>query len=713
LTLTVPEGNLAVSNAPVESETRGEGETTISFRETPPLPSYLLAIAVGPFDAVPIPGMSVPGRVITPRGRSHLAAEAVRSTPPVLAALERWFDQRYPFEKLDLIAVPEFWYGAMENPGAVTYAARILLLDPATASIDERRRLASVTAHELAHMWFGDLVTMAWWDDLWLNESFASWMATRVIREVYPAYGVDVTSLRRIEAAMISDARPSTRAIRRPVTDVGNLLQAADILAYGKGEGVLDMFERWIGPEVFRDGVIEYIRANAGGNATAHDLWRFLSKASGKTVDRAMSTFLDQAGLPLVTVEPGAGGRVVLRQRRFTHHGVEPPGGARWRIPVVMKVSTAEGLRTERVLLDRTARTIELGPGTEIEWILPNAGMVGYYRWKVPAPMLADLAARSPSILEPRERVGVIGNLGALLDAGEIGGDAYLRALNGFAADPDPRVISALLGALDKVRGAFVTPDLEPAYALYLRRTLRPALERFGMAPEPGEPADIARFRPRLLDRLADEGRDERVRAYADSLARAYMVDPASVDPSLGSVVLDLAAIEGDRDLYESYRERFESAETPRERQRYLYALGCFTDPGIVEDALRYAVRGPLRPMEIFTVVRAIRKQHRFDERVFEWMIDNHDVLSTRMPDEFASMLPWFGGGCSPDRLERARAFFSDPAHRVPGTERTLAKVADQVEDCTELREREGPAVRAWLEAVAAGPDSVSGAGSG
>ena len=281
-----------------------DGRRTVAFARTKPLPSYLLALATGPLETVPIPGMSVPGRVVTVKGASGLAGEAVRTTPPLLAALERYFGRPYPYEKLDLIAVPEFWPGAMENPGAITFRDTILLLDARGASAAQREAHVTINAHELAHMWFGDLVTMEWWDDLWLNESFASWMGDKAAEEAFPELRTAVSDVATLQGAMVTDARLSTRAIRQPVSALDNLLQAADTLAYQKGEAVLGMVEAWVGPEAFRKGVLDYLAAHEWKNASAADLWRALGKAAGKDVGGVLATFLDQPGIPLV--EAGA-----------------------------------------------------------------------------------------------------------------------------------------------------------------------------------------------------------------------------------------------------------------------------------------------------------------------------------------------------------------------------------------------------------------------
>ncbi len=245
--MTVPKEHLAVSNTPIETETTSAGSRTVVFMKTKPLPTYLLAMAAGPFDTVAIPGMSIPGRVITVKGKTHLAGEAVRNTPPLLAALEKYFGRPYPYRKLDLLAVPEYNFGAMENVGAVTYRDSLLLIDPQAASDAQRAGLAATTAHELAHMWFGDLVTMEWWDDIWLNESFATWMGTKIADQVFPEFRIAARQARSMQGAMVTDARLSSRAIRQPVTSAVVMANSFDELAYSKGGAVLGMFEQWVG----------------------------------------------------------------------------------------------------------------------------------------------------------------------------------------------------------------------------------------------------------------------------------------------------------------------------------------------------------------------------------------------------------------------------------------------------------------------------------
>jgi alanyl aminopeptidase len=698
LELTVPEAHLAVSNTPIASETPApDGMKTVRFKTSKPMPSYLVAIAVGPLETVDIEGMSIPGRVVTVKGQSHLAGEAQRVAGPLLAALESYFGRPYPYEKLDLLAVPEFWPGAMENAGAITFADRLLLLDPKTASLAQKRGLASVTAHEMAHMWFGDLVTMTWWDDLWLNESFASWLGEKVTHEVYPEYGIEQRLVTESDEAMKTDGRLSTRAIRQPVSSLDNLLQSADVLAYNKGQSVLGMFEQWLGPATFRQGVRDYVTAFTWRNAVAADLWVALSRAAKKDVGKAMGTFLDQPGLALVTVEPLSGGRVRLTQSRFLPSGTAAPTPQRWSLPITLKYGGASGpAKTRNVLLTLPSMVVTLEAGTT--WVYPNGRAWGYYRWKLPEPALEALVARAPEMLDVRERMELVYNAGALLDAGALAGDAYLAALERLAADSDPLVVQAALAGLDKVKGAFVERESEEAFARYVDRALSPALDRFGPSRREGEIEAVSFMRGAMLRWLADEGRNVRARAYGDSLARAFLADPASIDPSLALSALQIAARDGDEALWETIRQKFETTTNPAERRLYLQALGAFQSPAMREKSLAYALSGPLKPQETLTIPREIADvSEEGTDIAYDWMTRNYITVRDRLPPMLAVFMPYLGGGCSAERLARAQQFFAEPAHAPAGTEKELAKMTEAVEDCVELRRREGERVKSYL----------------
>jgi alanyl aminopeptidase len=696
LTITAREQDTVVTNTPVASESVADGWKTIAFGQTKPLPTYLLAIAVGPMDSVEIPGLPVPGRIYTPKGMTGMATYSAQLTAPILEALQDWFGMPYPYEKLDFISIAEYWPGAMEHPGAITFSDRILLLDPQQVSARQKRVAALVIAHELAHQWFGNLVTMEWWDDLWLNESFADWMGDKMVVQLYPEMRHDLAEMGSVNRIMSTDSRATAEPVRQPVEKAGDLIANVG-LAYAKGKAVIDMFERWIGETAFRSGVHQYLEQNAWGNAEAADFWRALSEAAGSDVASSMATFLEQPGVPLVEVS-AAGNTVFLKQSRFANHGVELPPQT-WRIPVALRIGADGQVLQRTVLLAEPEQQLVLPGVDSIEWIMPAADGAGYYRWSIGDEPLKVLVSDASDLLSDRERIALMGNLGAALDGGMIGGETHVQAVSSFANDPEPLVISAVLDELDKVDNTFVTPELEDGFAAYIKRSLSPLVDRYGVAQRTGESETVTAFRPRLLLWMGAVARDESIVAWAKETSQRYAQDPSSVDPSLAGVSLRIVAKDGDAKLFEEYARRFEEASSPALRSNYLQALGAFEDPAIRDRALTYVLEGPLRPNELFTIPTGIAQTNEGANLTFQWMTDHYAQITQRMPPLFVPFLARFGGGCDAERLERAKRFFSDPAHRVDGTDKQLEQTETQVMDCVRLQEREAENVAAYLKA--------------
>jgi alanyl aminopeptidase len=693
--LTVPAEHIAVSNTPVADETTADGWKTYTFEETKPLPTYLLAIATGPLETVEVPDMPIPTRVVTVKGKTHMADQVMITTPIILDELVNYFGRPYPYKKLDLIAVPEFWPGAMENAGAITFRQSLLLMDQAV-SVSQLRRQVSVMAHELAHMWFGDLVTMEWWDDLWLNESFATWMGNKVSHTAYPDYGLGINSVRSGLGAMVGDARPTAIAIRPPEGETADLLRNIGAI-YGKGQAVLSMIENWVGEEAFRQGVVNYVNENAWGNATSSDLWNALSNVSGKNVDSVLGTFIVQPGVPLVSVSAGEDNKIILSQRRFSNYEVEVPSQT-WQIPINLKYFDGQSVKQKSVLLTEPEQVISLDTKKTPKWIFPNASASGYYRWQVSKDMLVSLMADADEHLNSSERIGLLSNLSALLDAGEIKGSDFLQALSLFADDPDPAVIRSLTSSLYKVESAFTPDELKSVFATYVNHLLMPSLERLGIEAKEGENEEEALLRPSIIGWLADEGENEEVRSYLKTQAKKYLEDPSSIDPSLAGVSIYNYAKDGDGTLFEEFKSRFENAKIPAVRSRFLWALGQFRDSALIDQALDYTLKGQLYPQEIFSIpfgISGISEKH--DHFVFDWFIDNYDVLLSKIPKAYASRMVFIAGGCSKEKLKIAREFFTDEARLAEGTHEQLARVAAQVNDCVNLRAREGESVAEYL----------------
>ena len=699
--VTSPLADRVIGNMPVDKEKKAGATKTTTFEETPPMSSYLVALAVGPLEVVPVRGMSIPGNIVTVKGRAAFAAEAARQMPPIVAALEQYFDRPFPYPKCDLLAVPEFYAGAMENAGAITFREEILLLDPKGMTPRQRARMAGTIAHELAHMWFGDLVTLAWWDDVWLNESFASWLGDKVTNQVYPEFGERVRQVRDVQRAMITDARPSTRVIRS-LGDAGDLPldRLFDPLAYQKGQAVLQMFEAWIGPDLFRQGVQSYIHQHEWGNAVGADLWRALSRASGRDLSGPLSGFIEQAGVPLVSAEIGSDGRVKLTQSRFHNYGatVSP---SKWSIPVLLKYEANGQVRTKWVMLTEAEQTFALPDAARPTWIDPNGSETGYYRWSVPGTMLVQMAESASRTLDARERLGFLENASALLDAGLVRGDEYLRILSQFSSDTEPEVGQAMLEGLVKVRETFVEDQDRDAFAGYVRHALNPWLTRIGRLPQAGEKDGVTTLRSALLTWLADDGRDATIQAFADSLGRAYRANPESIPSSLVDVAIQVPATRGDATLFAEYRAHIASARLPVDRARWLTGLGWFRSPALVDSSLAYSLAGQLRPQERGAITRALLERKENQQATYEWMTRNYDAILAATSVNTAPFLPFYAGGCSAERLAQAKQFFAEPTHNKPGVPQSLAQVSDVVNDCVGLKQREGAPVQAFLRQVA------------
>jgi alanyl aminopeptidase len=689
-TVRAPEEYLVVHNTPAESEKVADGWRETVFAETRPLPSYLIALASGPLVTVEMPELGVPGRIVLAPGQEPLAQLAVEMTGPILAALEEYFGEPYPFEKLDFISALGFLYGAMENPGAVVFLDRLLLVDPEKASVGQQRTLARVIAHELAHMWFGDVVTLAWWDDFWLNEAFADWLGDKIADRAFPALGIAEQNYASAIEHMQADGRASAMPVRShyKASDDFTLNLA---LQYNKGKRVLAMFEQFLGEETFRKGIHVHIAAHRWGNASSDGLWDSLATATGTDIDRAISGFIDQPGLPLVRIER-VKDELKLSQRRYSPHGARLPAQT-WQVPVTLRFSMDDEEHEARLLLGPEPATLELPEG-KLDWLVPNAGGAGYYHWQLEPALFDKLAAAPLTTVEQVERLA---NLGAMFEAGLLDGKRYFQALRQAGEQAEGVVLDQLLTRLEALREPFGVDHNGEAFRRYLRLALAPALEKVGAWPQSDEPEAVAAVRPRLLRVLGVEARDPAVAVFATELSQQYLDDPGSLDAELAMAVLQIYVIDGNAKLQRELKERAEAAADPVQRNALLAAFAGFHDPRRQQAALEYALSDALHPPEKWAqLMRAAAIPGQRDE-LLGWLFANYDAVTANLTREFQARMPNFAGGCSIARIARARQFFADPARRVSGTEHHLERTADAVRQCVALQQREATSVSAYL----------------
>jgi len=690
VTLVVPEALSAYGNTPVEAgERRPGGMRAVRFARTRPLPSYLVAFAVGEFERADAGNVGhTPIGVIAGKGQLDRAAWAVEHTPRILAALEEYFGSPHPYEKLDLIARP-IGGGAMENVGLVTYGAGSLLARPGMLSASFRSSFLSTTAHELAHMWFGNLVTTAWWDDIWLNEAFASWVASKTMEKLYPQWGEVEERVTARSFALKADSLGSARRIRQPIETEHDIHNAFDTVTYSKGESVIAMFERWVGPEAFRTGVRRYMREHAHGNATAADFLGAVAAEGGKPeLAGAFSSFLEQSGAPLLTVAlrcQGGKARLELEQERYLPLGSEGKAGQSWRLPVCVRAGRGGVESRSCALLGEAKGALDLGDGCP-DWVLPNDGMAGYYRADPGAEMLTRLMA-VPS-LSAAERLGLALETAALASAGRLPLGRALELMPTLARDASWHVVSSAISILDSINGArLVGEERRPKYAALLRAWFGPRLAELGWDPKPGEPEPAALLRPRLLALLGDRGEDPALRAEGRKRAQAWLADPRSVPADVAGVSLMLAAVGGDRALFDSFRAAALGAKEREDRRRLLLALGRFRDPLLAGEALALALHAGLDARDSIAVVWAASVEPHNRELAYQFVRANFDALTGRLPPDWTAGFTRYGAAlCDESRVSEVEAFFKPRTTRARGGPREHAQKLEEMRLCVAFR---------------------------
>ncbi|MBW2531293.1 MAG: ERAP1-like C-terminal domain-containing protein [Deltaproteobacteria bacterium] len=708
LRVTVPKGNLALSNGRERGRLESEdGErTTFVFATTPPLPSYLLAVAVGPFEVRDGPPSSVPVRLVTTRGKTRYGAAALEAADELLRILGEYFDRVYPYDKLDLVAVPNFAPGGMENAGLVTFREELLLVDPEAGSARARRAVASLLAHELAHQWFGNLVTMRWWDDLWLNEGLATLVEAWAVDRFKPAMHADLDLLAAIGDVMERDALESVRAVRQPVANAYQAEDAFDGITYLKGAAVLGMLRHWLGEEPFQTGLRSFLRDHEWGNAAADDLLRALSTASGQDVGQVASAFLDRQGVPVVRAElqceAGKVPRALLSQARYrVQRSRAASPSSPWAIPVCVEYGVSRGRDPQQACTILTAAKgqVELPARRCPAWFNPNASYRGYYRYTLPA---ADLEALSRATRgqDARSQIGFLSNLWSLVAAGEVGAEQLFGTLPRFKASRHRRVLEQVIALLERVSDTLVDDRSREPYARFVASLLLPSARKLGWDARPGESDDDKLRRRALLRALARMTDDPWLSQGARRRAQSFLQSPASVDPDTAAIALAVAAREpGSAVTVEGLLAALERAESPQARLSIATALGSFREPEQARQAFELIVGTKLRAQDALAIVREASRSAPTRRLFVAWLEKNLVRVADRYPGFTAArMLSVVGRLCDRVRVDRAGKVFGSLIAQLGRGERRLRESLERAEQCVLLRQRQGTAARTYLE---------------
>jgi puromycin-sensitive aminopeptidase len=706
ITLVVPDDLLALSNgAEVSREPAGEGRLRVEFAETIKMSTYLVAFVVGPFEAteaVDVDG--VPLRVVTPRGKLHLTGHALDAGAATLRFFADYYGIGYPGDKVDMIAIPDFAFGAMENLGCITFREIALLLDPSEATQTELQRVTDVINHELAHMWFGDLVTMKWWNGIWLNEAFATFMEMKATDHYRPDWKRWESFCLERTPAFDVDATTSTRPIEFEVVSPQEAEGMFDVLTYEKGAAVLRMLDRYLGEEVMRDGIRHYLATHQYGNTETADLWDAIEHISGQPVRRIMDSWILQGGYPVIDVELVGESRVVrLHQERFNYLSgdeAEPgPGlGERWVVPVVLRYGSNGRSDVQRVLLERAETSVDLEFAPE--WVVGNAEGNGFYRVRYASKLLAALAARGASVLSPIERYGLVDDTFASVLAGTTSGPDFLDFARSFTEETELEVWQRLSGALGSL-GRIVDDATRPRYQATVRGLVGPALERMGWTPSEAEDGRTRELRRVLVEVLGNQGADERVRQKVEAIHEAFLADRESVDPALAaaavSVLADSASGEDGTAAarFELFWQRHRQAPTPQEELRYLFALAQFHDDAVVARMLDLALTEVRTQNAPYLLGRAMLNRTH-GPMAWDFVARHWAALNDRFPsNSIVRMTEGIVGLTRPDVANRVQAFFRE--HDVPQGAKTLQQQLERQRVHVALREREAANLAAAL----------------
>ena len=633
ITLVVPEDMTALSNgAEISTELLGDGRKRVRFSDTMPMSTYLVAFVVGPFELTePVDVEGTPLRVASVPGKGHLTGFAVESGAHALRFLSDYFEIPYPDTKIDHVGIPDFSFGAMENLGCVTYRENSLLVDPERASQLELQRVATVIAHETAHMWFGDLVTMKWWNGVWLNEAFATFMELVTTDDFDPTWQVWNGFAASRSAALVTDGLRSTRPVEFDVGAPEEADAMFDILTYQKGGAVLRMMEQYLGPETFRKGIGHYLRTHAFGNTEVDDLWDALETASGEAVRSVMRSWIHQGGHPVVSVERGPDpSSLRLSQKRFLYDGSE--SHETWVVPVCLRASVGGAVQTQRLLLSGDEDTVSFdGP---VDWVIVNDGASGFYRANYTPDLLNALLDRDIcGLCSPLERFDLLADAWAGVVAGISGLTEWGRLARVLATDDDADVWAALASITTLLRSLAAGGDDADAVRAFAREIGAPAWGRLGWEPRPGEDRRAGTARARVLTVLGLVGEEEGLDHEAAERVDRYVAGRASeLTADVVSAALRIFVATGGEREWSLVADHYRKNDNPQEKLRFLYALAETRDPSLVARTLDLADGSEVRSQDAPFLIGAVLSQPSSTRTAWDWILAHWERVTSRFP---------------------------------------------------------------------------------
>ena len=695
ISLTIDAGDTAISNSAIASDTPGPGadKHTLVFGTTPKMSTYLVAFVVGDFQCTSGEQDGVALRVCATPDKVQLTPFALDVAKFALHYYDHYFGIHYPLKKLDFIGIPDFEAGAMENFGAITFRETDLLLDPKTASFRVQRNATLAIVHEMAHQWFGDLVTMQWWDNVWLNEGFATWMENKCTGAMHPEWEIPQFVAADEQRTLNIDAQPTTRAIRARADTPEEIDQMFDSIAYNKAGAVLLMVENYLGEETFRKGVHAYLAAHEYGNATAEDFWNAQTEVSHKPVDKIMESMVAEPGAPFLEFGgPAAGQASVAQSRFFLSPGITPDPQQKWTLPVCFKWG-AKKQDCQVLIPSSTSLAV---PAAKV--FFANAGGKGYYRSAYAPAQYAALVAEVETGLTPEERISLTGDEWAQVRADKATVGDYLTLVAALSSDANTDVLSNAVDNVDAIGDGVASSKAErDALAAWIRRTFAPVYAQLGDASANDTPHQ-RESRAYLFSVLAGDGKDANLRAQAHQIADQYLADPSSINPSLGQTALTIAAEDGDAALFDRLQKIYETSSDPALRDIALRELVIFTNPDLLERGLEYSVSPKVRNQDSLYQFNIAMRIPENRDAAWKFVKTHWDQVQAEFTTEMGSYL--VGGTsnfCSAEARDDVKDFFA--THPVPATDSALRHALEHIDGCIELRRLQEPNLKKWLAA--------------
>jgi aminopeptidase N len=700
ITAVADKGLVAISNQKVVSDTAGPGDKhTVRFATTAKMSSYLAALVVGNFEYIEGEADGIPIRVYATPGKKEMGKFALGVASDVLKYYDHYFGIKYPYGKLDLVGIPDFSAGAMENTGCITFREVILLIDEKQGSVDLKKAIAGVIAHEMAHQWFGDLVTMKWWDDVWLNEGFATWMSSKPVQAFKPEWNAQLDDVSGTTGTLNVDSLANTRPIHQAAETPAQIIELFDGIAYGKAAAVLRMLEAYLGEETFRAGVNAYLKQHQYANATADDFWDAQAKTSKKPVDQIMPTWVKQAGVPIINVKAQCSGNstsVNLSQRRYYYDRtkLEEPNDQLWQIPMCFKGSASSASAAKCELLTKKEETITL-PGCS-NWVLGNAGATGYYRVGYQPDAVRALANDAETKLTPGERIALQSDIWASVRVGREPVGDYLAFAQGLQSDRNRAVLEDVLGRLNFIGQYLVSDNDRDTYRTWLRQYLAPAMKDVGWEAKPGESDEQKTLRSRLFNALGYDARDPETLAEARKIADKALADPSSVDHQLAGGAFGVAALNGDAEFYDKLMTALKNPKSPEEYYLYFFTLPQFTNPKLLERTLEYAISPDVRSQDALQLVTSVMGNPDGQQQAWDFVRQHWaEIEKAGGPFASAQVVGATSVFCDAALRDQVTEFFT--AHKVAAAERTYKQSIERINNCVDLKSQQEPQLASWL----------------